>query len=142
MTSSQMLGAPAFVEGGELGSPAEVVRRMWDLFQARAWDDAMDCFHPDLVVEYPVSRERFESAERFVAMNAAYPEGWTIDVRRIVAEGDVVASEVAVPQGADKHVSLAFSSVRDGRIARIKEYWVLEDSEEQPDWRTEYSTRF
>jgi ketosteroid isomerase-like protein len=137
-----MLGAPAFVEGGELGSPAEVVRRMWDLFQARAWDDAMDCFHPDLVVEYPVSRERFESAERFVAMNAAYPEGWTIDVRRIVAEGDAVVSEVAVPQGADKHVSLAFSSVRDGRIARIKEYWVLEDSEEQPDWRTEYSTRF
>src|SRR5919106_6119862 len=126
----------------DLGSPAEVVRRMWDLFQARAWDDVMDCFHPDLVVEYPVSRERFESAERFVAMNRAYPEGWTIDVRRIVAEGDVVASEVAVPLGDEAHVSLAFSTVRDGRIARITDYWVLEASEEQPAWRTGYSTRY
>jgi ketosteroid isomerase-like protein len=115
---------------------------MWDLFQARAWEGAMDCFHPDLVVEYPVSRERFESAERFVTMNRNYPEGWTIEVRQIVANGDLVASEVAVPQGDDKHVSLAFSTVRDGRIAHIKEYWVLEDAEEQPSWRADYSTRY
>lgn len=122
--------------------PAEVVRRMWELFQARDWDEAMDCFHPDLVVEYPVTSERFESAERFVAMNRDYPEGWTIDVRRILAKGDEVVSEVAVPLGDDKHVSIAFSTVRDGRIARMKDYWVLEGSEEQPAWRKNYSTRF
>jgi ketosteroid isomerase-like protein len=125
-----------------MGSPAEIVARMWELFQARAWDEAMDCFHPDLVVEFPVSRERFESAERFVAMNRAYPEGWTIQVRRIVAEGDVVAAEVAVPLGDEEHVSIAFSTVRDGRIVSIKEFWVLEGSEEQPAWRREFSTRF
>jgi ketosteroid isomerase-like protein len=136
------MGASFRAKEDALGSSAEVVRKMWELFQARAWDDVMECFHPDLVVEYPVTRERFESAERFVAMNRAYPEGWTIEVRRIVAEGDEVASEVAVPRGEERHVSIAFSTVRDGRIARIKEFWVVEDSEEQPPWRTEYSTRF
>ncbi|MFF3844116.1 hypothetical protein [Streptomyces sp. NPDC002328] len=62
--------------------------------------------------------------KNFVAVNREYPEGWSIRVLRIVAEGSEVVSEVEVPHDEFGVFRVAsFWTVQEGRIARGREYW-------------------
>jgi hypothetical protein len=85
----------------------DTVLALWNLFEARDWPGARALLADDVVVEWPATGERFTSADAFVAVNATYPEGWTIQVQRVVCGGastalsggaDLVISEVQVPQ--------------------------------------------
>jgi hypothetical protein len=65
-----------------------------------------------------------------VDFNRSYPEGWSIEVLRIVAEGSTVVSEVRVPHPTiGPHYALSFFEV-EGRITSAREYWVAEAYEE------------
>ncbi|MFI2213789.1 nuclear transport factor 2 family protein [Streptomyces sp. NPDC020141] len=66
---------------------------------ARDWSGVADLFADEAVVERPVSGERIVGGQNFVAVTSEYPEGWSIRVLRIVADGDEVVSEVEVPHG-------------------------------------------
>lgn len=93
--------------------PGDVVAAMWQAMQDRHWAAVRAVLADDLVVEWPASGERIVGAERVAGFNAAYPEGWTIDVPRLVEDGDVVVSEVGVP-----HVDVGvFGTVGSGRCA-------------------------
>ena len=70
-----------------------------------------------------------------------YPEGWTLSVRRIVAEGDEVASEIVVRHGEATFRAASFFELRDGRIVRTTEYWVEEGAEEPSPWRAGWAER-
>ncbi|WP_432264009.1 hypothetical protein [Streptomyces griseoflavus] len=52
--------------------------------QARDGEGLGALLADDLVVEWPVS------GERIVGVNAEYPEGWSVHVLRIVADGETV----------------------------------------------------
>ena len=65
--------------------------------QARDWARAAELVDQHAVVEWPVSRERMAGRENYVAVNREYPEGWSIRVLRVIADGDQVVSEVEVP---------------------------------------------
>jgi hypothetical protein len=78
---------------------AALVRRLWELFEARRWDDAKALLNPDFVAEWPHSLERMRGRDDFIELNRNYPEGWSIRVDRIVAQGDEVVSEITVTQG-------------------------------------------
>jgi ketosteroid isomerase-like protein len=122
--------------------PMSVVRELWDRIQARDWAGVGELLAEDAVVEWPVSGERIVGRDNYVSINAQYPEGWSIHVLRIVADGEMVVSEVDVPHvdmGEFRVVS--FWIVRDGLIAQGREYWTTPGADEAPQWRAQYVQR-
>ncbi len=108
-----------------------MVVAFWDRIQARDWDGLGRLLSDDFVVEWPDARLRIRGRENFVEFNRIYPEGWTIEVLGMVAEGQTVVSEVRVPhteQGI--YYVLSVFNVDGDRVAGGREYW-LEDHEEE-----------
>jgi ketosteroid isomerase-like protein len=121
---------------------AEIIQMLWDRIQARDWRAVSDLLDENLVVEWPVSAERIDGRANFVAVNSYYPEGWTIRVLRIVAEGDQVVSEVEVPHETMGVFRVAsFWTVRNGKIARGREYWTGLGSDASPEWHAGFVQR-
>ncbi|MEV0092615.1 nuclear transport factor 2 family protein [Streptomyces sp. NPDC050738] len=113
-----------------------VVEALWERIQARDWAGVADLVAEDAVVEWPISAERIVGRANFVAVNREYPEGWSIRVLRIVAEGSEVVSEVEVPHeefGVFRAAS--FWTVDGGRIVRGREYWTSVGGDPRPEWR-------
>ncbi|AXO33765.1 nuclear transport factor 2 family protein [Micromonospora chalcea] len=114
-----------------------VVRALWDRMQARDWAGVGELLADDVVVEWPASAERIVGRENYVKVNAEYPEGWSIRVLRVVASGETVVSEVEVPhEGMGVHRVASFWTVRDGRIADGREYWIALGQDPSPQWRS------
>ncbi|WP_128983945.1 nuclear transport factor 2 family protein [Streptomyces roseicoloratus] len=116
-----------------------VVEALWDRMQARDWDGLAELVAEDAVVEWPVSGERIVGRRNYVAVNREYPEGWSIRVLRIVANGDRAVSEVEVPhEGIGVFRAVSFWTVREGRIVRGTEYWTGLGTDPRPEWRAAY----
>ncbi len=123
----------------------EVVTLFWQRMQARDWSGVHALLAPGVVLEYPATGERFEGADAVVAINREYPEGWSIDLLRVVAGPDAAAvvSEVQVAQdGVGTFAAASFWQVDDGVITAGREYWVMCAGEEPPTWRDRYATRW
>lgn len=122
--------------------PTEIVRGLWDRMQARDWTGVGDLLAEDVVVEWPVSGERIVGRRNYVAINAEYPEGWSIRVLRVIASGEEVVSEVEVPhETMGVHRVASFWTVRDGKITHGREYWSELGSDPSPEWRAAYVQR-
>jgi ketosteroid isomerase-like protein len=119
-------------------NPAEVVRTLWERIEARDWAGFAALLAADVRLTYPVSAERFQGRDALVAINAEFPEGWSIHVLRIVADGDTVVSEVSVPMGTDDHRAVTFWTVRDGLVTAAVEYWTVAGGAEPAAWRAPY----
>ena len=120
--------------GAEMES-AQVVREFFERMEARDWDAAGERLAPDVRIDFTETGERFEGPG-FLAMNRAYPEGWTIDVVEVLAgEGGRVAAQVRVDQGETTFWCAGFYTVANDRIAEGVEHWVTAGSEEPPEWR-------
>lgn len=123
----------------------EVVSSFWARMQARDWPGVHALLAPGVVLEWPATGERFEGADAVVAVNREYPEGWTIDVQRVVAsvDGETVVSEVEVPhEGLGTFAVASIWQVRDGLVIAGREYWVTCAGEEPPPWRAVHATRY
>ena len=119
--------------------PADVVRALWDGIQARDWSGVADLIAERAVVDWPVSAERIAGRDNYVAVNREYPEGWSINVLRIVAAGDQVVSEVEVPHDdLGTFRAASFWTVSGGKIVRGTEYWTSVAADEAPAWRAAY----
>jgi ketosteroid isomerase-like protein len=114
------------------------VRRLWELFEARRWDEAGQELHDDFVAEWPHTGERIRGRENFIELNRNYPEPWSIEVRRVVGSGDEVALEAAVSHPGGVAHAAGFYTLRDGKIARATEYWLDGRSQEPPEWRARW----
>jgi SnoaL-like domain len=119
-------------------SPGDVVRALWERMEAREWGGARATLADDFVCHYPASHERFPSGDAFIAMNRAYPEGWSITVDEILEAGPRVAARVRVSLGDDLFHCLSFADVEDGRIARSIDFWVDDGGDPAPDWRAPF----
>ena len=120
----------------------EVVRRLWELFEARDWEGAAELVHQDLVVDWPWSGERIRGRRHFILVNQHHPApDWHIEVRRLVAEGDHVVSEVIVPYRGGVSQAASFFELRDGRIAHITEYWIDFGLQAPPEYRASWVER-
>ncbi|MGW8954000.1 nuclear transport factor 2 family protein [Streptomyces sp. NPDC055709] len=119
--------------------PSEIVRSLWDRMQERDWAGVGELLAEDVVVEWPVSGERIVGRDNYVSINAEYPEGWSIRVIRVVADGGTVVSEVEVPHEAmGVHRVASFWTVREGKIVEGREYWSELGSDPSPQWRAAY----
>ncbi|MCT2589659.1 nuclear transport factor 2 family protein [Streptomyces sp. N2-109] len=119
--------------------PKEVIEALWARIEARDWAGVGELMAADVVVEWPISAERISGRANFVAVNSEYPQGWSIRVLRILADGENVVSEVEVPH-VDFGVfrAAAFWTVRGGVVVSGREYWTSMGSEPSPQWRAEY----
>jgi ketosteroid isomerase-like protein len=107
--------------------PSEVVAQLWRRIQARDWDSVGELLAEDFVLEWPHDLVRIRGRTNFVDFERSYPEGWSIEVLRVVAEGSTVVSEVRVPHPTvGPYYVLSFFEVEDGRLTRGREYWVEE----------------
>lgn len=120
--------------------PVEVVRAYWAAIEARDWAAVADLLAEDVAVDWPASGERFRGRANAVAVNREYPEGWSIRVLRLVADGAEVVSEVEVPQaGVGTFRAASFWTVAGGWITAGREYWIGVGAEAAPDWRRPYA---
>jgi ketosteroid isomerase-like protein len=111
--------------------PRDVVVQLWNRIQARDWIGVGELLADDFVVEWPHDLVRIRGSAKFVEFNRSYPEGWSIEVRRIVAAGSTVVSEVHVPHpSVGPHYALSFFEVDEDRITSAREFWVAESYEE------------
>lgn len=111
--------------------PSEVVVQLWSRIQARDWVGVEELLADDFVLAWPNDLVRIRGRANFVDFNRSYPEGWSIEVLRIIAEGSTVVSEVRVPHRTlGPYYALSFFEVDDGRITSTREYWVAEAYEE------------
>jgi hypothetical protein len=103
----------------------QVVAQFWSMMHTNDFEAASRLLHVDYVLDWPQSGERVRGRDNFVAINAHYPAAgrWQITLDRLVAEGDEVASQVTVTDGAILSKAITFSTVRDGLILRQTEYW-------------------
>lgn len=107
--------------------PSEVVAQLWRRIQVRDWNAVGELLAEDFVLEWPNALVRIRGRTNFVEFNRSYPEGWSIEVLRIVAEGSTAVSEVRVPHPTvGPYYAVSFLEVEDGRLTRGREYWVEE----------------
>jgi ketosteroid isomerase-like protein len=119
--------------------PSDVVQALWDNTQARDWSAVAGLIAEDAIIEWPVSAERIVGRDNYVAVNREYPEGWSINVLRVVADGDQVVSEVEVPhEEFGTFRAASFWTVTGGQIVRGTEYWSSVGADEAPQWRAAY----
>lgn len=97
--------------------------RLWLAFEARDWEGAAALLYPDLIAEWPLTRERFRGRDAFIKVNRDYPEGWHITTQQVVNGGDRVATQARVVMGDAVDYALSFFEVRDGLITRITDWW-------------------
>ena len=121
---------------------AAVVTELWDRIAARDWLGLGRLLADDVVLELPASGELVRGRANVVAVNAEYPEGWSIEVLNVVGAGDQVASEVEVPfAGVGVFRAASFWTVREGRVVHGREYWTLLGADDAPAWREQYTER-
>jgi ketosteroid isomerase-like protein len=113
---------------------SEVVEELWRRIQARDWDGAAALVDDDAVIDWPHSRERMRG-KNFIEVNRIYPEGWSVEVLRILEVGDTVVSEVRVPHDTTEYWASSVFEVRNGKIVGGREYWVESPTHEIPQWR-------
>jgi ketosteroid isomerase-like protein len=119
--------------------PADVVRTLWERIEARDWAGLGALLADDVRLEWPHTGERFRGRDSVVAVNAEYPEGWSVYVLRILAEDDTAVSEVSVPQAGVEHRAVSFWTVRDGLVTEAREYWTTVGGDDPPAWRARYT---
>jgi ketosteroid isomerase-like protein len=122
--------------------PTSVVTDLWSRISARDWAGLGRLLADDVVLELPASGELVRGRANVVAVNAHYPDGWSIEVLRIVGAGDQVVSEVEVPMlGVGVFRAASFWTVRDGVVVQAREYWTVLGADEAPAWREQYTER-
>jgi SnoaL-like domain len=121
-------------------TPGALVRALWERMEARDWAGARATLADTYTCDYPASGERFGSADAFVAMNRAYPEGWAVTVDEIVEAGPRVVARVRVTHGGGLLHCLSFADIEDGHIARSVDFWLDDRRDPAPDWRAPYRT--
>lgn len=120
--------------------PTALVRGFFEAMERRDWDGASRLLSPSVVIDYTETGERFEGPN-FLAMNQAYPQGWSIDVVEVLGSGDRVAAQVRVTHEPNVFWCAGFYRVADGQIAEGVEHWVTAGSFDPPAWRHQFSSQ-
>ncbi|CAD5372415.1 hypothetical protein RA210_U20398 [Rubrivivax sp. A210] len=111
------------------------VRSLWAAFQRRDWKAARALLFDDLEAVWWSSGEHIAGADAFIALQAGYPEGWTIHLIELAHLQDGrVMSLVRVDHGEATYFATSFFRVDDGCIAAVEEYWATVEA--PPAWRT------
>jgi ketosteroid isomerase-like protein len=100
-------------------------------------DGAHDIYHPDAVLEFPQSGERFEGVANFKEWRAAYPALVEFEIRRVRGADDVWVVELdARYDGGPRNLGIDILEFRGGAVTRetiyVTEPWPA------PEWRARW----
>ncbi|MFG2990992.1 nuclear transport factor 2 family protein [Streptomyces sp. NPDC048257] len=120
--------------------PLKVVAQLWERIEARDWDGVAGLIAEDAVIEWPVSGERIVGRANFVAVNSddGYADERSVELLRILADGNLVVTEVEIPQDHVVYRAVSLWTVRDGEIVGAREYWTSPGQDPAPRWRAGY----
>ena len=106
-------------------SAVDVIRRFWIVMETNDFRAAGELLDDDFVLDWPQSGERVRGRENFARVNEEYPAAgpWHFTVHRVVGDEREAVSEVSVTDGAVQARAVTFSTVEDGKITRMVEYW-------------------
>lgn len=111
--------------------PHEVVNEFWARMQVRDWDGLGALLAEDVVVDWPDAGVRIRGREKYVDFNREYPEGWTIDVLGVIAQGRTVVSEVRVAhETRGVFYAISILEVDAAVVTGGREYWLEERAQE------------
>lgn len=106
-------------------SAAGVLEAAWHAIGARDWQSLEALLDESLEVEFMHTGELIRGASAFVRFNRDYPGDWSVSscsVRPLSAHEAV--SEVCIDLPATRYWAVSFATVRNGRILRMREYWL------------------
>ncbi len=119
-------------------SAAELVRQLYEAYQARDWEAAASLLHEDAVVEMPATGERLSGRDGIIEFQRAYPEPWgDLSVLRVVGEGETAAAEIEIVAAAATFRMAAFWRSENRLLREGVEYWLTVGGEEPPASRTQ-----
>ncbi|MDX3540299.1 nuclear transport factor 2 family protein [Streptomyces sp. MB09-01] len=120
--------------------PLTVVAQLWERIEARDWDGVAGLIAEDAVIEWPVSGERIVGRANFIAVNSddGYADERSVELLRILPDGDLVVTEVEIPQDHVVYRAVSLWTVRDGEIVEAREYWTSPGQDPAPRWRAGY----
>ncbi|MGW6982797.1 nuclear transport factor 2 family protein [Streptomyces sp. NPDC054932] len=120
--------------------PLKVVAQLWERIEARDWDGVAGLIAEDAVIEWPVSGERIVGRANFIAVNSddGYPDERSVELLRILADGNLVVTEVEIPQDHVVYRAVSLWTVRDGQVVGAREYWTSPGQDPAPRWRAGY----
>jgi ketosteroid isomerase-like protein len=121
----------------------QIIRNFWTTMGSNDFQAvAQLLLHEEYVLEWPQSGERIRGRENFAAINTCYPaEGkWTFGINELIAEGEMVVSDVTVSDGKRRDRAITFSTIRDGKIWKQVEFWP--EPFAAPEWRSQWVERY
>jgi ketosteroid isomerase-like protein len=120
---------------GERMNNKQILENFWASMETNDFYAASQLLHDQYSLEWPQSGERILGRDNFAAINTNYPsEGkWHFTINHIVAEGDMVVTDVTATDGKIIGRAITFSTIRDEKIWKQIEFWP--DPFEAPEWR-------
>ena len=112
----------------------QVARALWDTMNKHEWNDLLNYFSKDAVINWHNTNEKF-TIEDFITANSTYPGNWHIEIERIEQIGDKVITVVCVVI-EDEDISFhatSFFTFDEKKIIQLDEYWGVDG--EPPEWR-------
>jgi ketosteroid isomerase-like protein len=120
----------------------ELAAELWRRIQARDWPGLTELLDEDFTVDWPDMSWRISGRANYVEFNRNYPEGWSIEVMRVVGEGDTAVTEVRVPhETLGVYYTVGFFESDGERLTRAREYWLPERNEDVPAEREQWFER-
>ena len=112
-----------------------IAQALWDRFEQRDWTGARRLLADDATMTWICTAERFHGGDAVIAVNAAYPEGWSIHVLDCtpLADGRIL-SLIRVEHPPACFFATSLFRIEDGLITGIEEYWAT--AEAPPAWRS------
>jgi ketosteroid isomerase-like protein len=113
-------------------NPEQLVRGLYERYQARDWRAARELLQPDARLEMPATAEVYTGRDDVLGLQERYPEPWgELTVLRVVSDGEhtaVAEFEIVAPVAVFR--CAAFWETRNGLLARGVEYWVTVGEDE------------
>ena len=109
------------------------LERHWE-YSGKDEDIAHEISHPDAVLEFPQSGERFEGVENFREWRRQYPAKLDFKIRRITRRDDFVVAENLISyDGGPWMFTVNMMEYRGDRVAHERIY--IMDGWEAAEWR-------
>jgi hypothetical protein len=118
-----------------MADQAQVLERVRDHWEHIADPDrAHELYHPDAVLEFPQSGERFEGMARFKEWRSRYPAEVAYRIRRMTVRDDLAVVECSISyDGGPWMQGVQLLDFEGDRVIRERIY-VMEPWE-APEWR-------
>ena len=103
---------------------ADLTRRLYEAYQARDWEIATVCLHPEAVLDMPVTGEQVVGRDDIMEFQRSYPEPWgTLNVLDVVDAGGRAVAEIRIDAPDQTFYLAAFWQEQESLLRYGVEYW-------------------